>query len=100
MCGGNYPANCHLVPFGDQVLRGDMEVREASANPSDMSFVALEIGNLGIVGIMVDEVSAKNLVCYGQISGVPELRETADDSLVGIRVTYRFITLTFSYKTH
>ena len=87
MCSVNCPAECHLVLFDDQVISSDIDVREANANRRDISFVALRIGNPGIVGIMVGEIGAENLVCYGQVPRVPELRETADDNLVGIRVT-------------
>ena len=64
-----------------------MEVREANANRSDESFVALRIGNPGIVGIMVEEVGIENLVCYGQVPCIPEFRETADDRALFSSVT-------------
>jgi hypothetical protein len=60
----------------------DMEVREGSAVLNDPSFVALEIGDVGAAGIVVDEVGGEDLICYGQVSLVKDLKETEDEGLV------------------
>jgi hypothetical protein len=60
----------------------DMEVREGSVVPNDPSFVALEIGNVGAAGIVIDEVGGQDLICHGQVSLVMDLKEAEDEGLV------------------
>jgi hypothetical protein len=73
VCAGNRVTCPDLVSFGDQVMDLDMVVREGSAPLENPPLAALEVGGRARVRIMIDEVVGEELVCYGQVTLIPDL---------------------------
>lgn len=76
-------ASHYLVPFGDLILNGEMEIGEGGADRSDVSLFAMKAGRLAVRGTVVDIVGGDQLVRYGHVALVVALfKPTADEGLV------------------
>ena len=70
------PAYYHLVSFGHYILYGILDVWKGAAVNADVVLELFE-ASLILVGEVVDELSAKDLVCHIEISSAEEVLEPA-----------------------
>jgi hypothetical protein len=54
VCSASCAASDYLVPFGDLILSGDMEIGEGGADHGNVPFFAFEAGRLAVRGIVVE----------------------------------------------